>query len=58
MAKLAEIVNEDGDEYVGDLLKGEPHGEGTLTMANGDVYEGHFQKGLRHGQGKMTMQNG
>lgn len=42
MANIAEIVNDDGDEYVGDMLHGEPQGEGTMNMANGDVYEGHF----------------
>jgi hypothetical protein len=43
----------DGAVYVGELLDGERHGQGTMTYENGDTYVGEWENDKRHGQGKM-----
>ena len=42
---------EDGSTYMGELMRGEPHGYGKKDFQQGDVYEGQFQKGKAHGHG-------
>ena len=42
---------DDGSTYVGELMKGEPHGYGKKEYSNSDNYEGQFQKGRAHGHG-------
>lgn len=37
--------------YTGDVVNGEPEGEGILVMNNGDRYEGMFSKGSFNGDG-------
>ena len=44
--------------YSGDVLGGEPEGNGLLVMNNGDRYEGMFHRGLFHGQGTYTWAGG
>ena len=44
------ISYSDGSVYFGNLVKGIPNGEGTLTK-HGFVYKGHFRDGLRSGEG-------
>jgi hypothetical protein len=42
-------------DYIGENLKGTPHGVGKMTLNNGDVYKGDFVNGLRHGLGEYTF---
>lgn len=44
--------------YTGDLLNGEPHGQGRMVMDNGDVYVGEFRDGAFHGSGTYQWTNG
>ncbi len=56
--------SDDGDagpRYVGQLLDGKPHGEGTRYYSHNallNVYQGSWHDGLRSGNGKMTFANG
>jgi len=45
-------------EYSGEVLAGEPEGEGILLMNNGDKYEGNFSKGIFDGKGIYTWADG
>ena len=47
-----------GSKYVGELINGKPHGQGTQTIIDGAVYVGEFKNGLRHGQGTYTFTDG
>ena len=38
--------------------KGQPHGQGTYTLADGSEYQGEWKDGKRHGQGTYTFANG
>ncbi len=40
--------------YEGDLVNGEPHGQGVFSFNDGGRYEGSFVKGAFTGKGKMT----
>jgi len=42
---------QDGSTYVGELMRGEPHGYGKKDFPQGDEYEGQFQQGRAHGHG-------
>ncbi len=44
--------------YSGDVVNGEPQGQGILEMDNGDRYEGAFFAGMFHGRGTYTWANG
>lgn len=44
--------------YVGYMVKGVPHGEGTCTWNDGGVYVGNWDNGFRNGYGEMTEANG
>ncbi len=44
--------------YSGEVLAGEPEGQGTLLMNNGDKYEGAFSRGTFEGQGTYTWADG
>jgi hypothetical protein len=48
----------DGDEYIGEVRDGLPHGEGTYMYANGDKYVGQFNDDKRHGQGTYSWASG
>jgi len=39
----------DGSKYTGELLRGKPHGKGTIAYRNGDFFKGNFINGKRHG---------
>lgn len=41
-------------EYYGEILNGQPHGQGTLKYNIGGSYVGNFLHGQKHGQGHMT----
>lgn len=40
-----------GDYYLGNLLQGQPHGTGDLTLASGTTFSGSFDHGRYHGAG-------
>lgn len=44
--------------YTGEVVNGEPEGEGILVMNNGDRYEGMFSKGNFNGEGSYYWANG
>ncbi len=45
-------------KYSGDIVNGEPEGQGTLLMNNGDKYEGSFSSGTFEGRGTYTWADG
>ena len=51
-------VYPDGSEYVGDLVDGIKHGQGTYTCADGKKYMGEWKDGKPHGQGTQTCADG
>jgi hypothetical protein len=44
--------------YVGELLDGIPHGQGTSTYPDGDKYVGEYKDGKMHGHGTYTVCTG
>lgn len=53
----------DGSTYVGDIVDGKPHGNGTLTYSGSDEhgrlrYDGGFQNGERSGRGHLIWRDG
>ena len=44
--------------YQGELMQGEPDGQGVESLPNGDQYEGEFAAGRRHGFGRLKTQRG
>ena len=52
------LTNKKNDIYVGDFVKGEPHGKGTYYSSKGDVYVGEFAKGKRSGMGVLKSSDG
>jgi len=44
--------------YVGKIMAGEFHGQGTYTWEDGSVYIGWWKDGDMHGQGTLTFPNG
>ena len=49
---------DNGDRYAGQLLAGQPHGQGAYLFANGERYLGDFHSGDYHGQGLFTFADG
>ena len=49
---------DNGDKYVGDVVNGLPHGQGTYTRSNGQKYVGEFKDGKKHGQGIFAFPDG
>ena len=45
-------------KYTGNVVNGEPDGQGVLVMNNGDRYEGSFDHGVFNGKGTYTHANG
>ena len=56
--KPVRIVSPNGDVYVGEVMSGKPHGQGTRTFTNGDKYVGEYKNGLMDGQGTGTYPDG
>ena len=52
------IVSPNGDVYVGEVVSGKPHGQGTYTFPDGKKYVGEFRNGKFHGQGTRTFPDG
>ncbi|XP_071402286.1 radial spoke head 10 homolog B [Centroberyx affinis] len=46
------------NEYSGDFVEGQRHGQGTFCYASGARYEGEWKNNKKHGQGKYTLKNG
>ena len=44
--------------YSGQIVAGQPSGEGTMIFTNGDVYQGMWQDGWREGQGRIIYAEG
>lgn len=42
-----------GASYIGEVLNGKPHGEGTISWGAKKQYTGHFANGQRSGEGKF-----
>ena len=53
-----EIVDEEGNRFVGDTLDGKIHGVGRFDWATGASYEGDFKDGEVHGEGTMHYVDG
>ncbi|MXZ55355.1 MAG: hypothetical protein F4227_02175 [Gammaproteobacteria bacterium] len=53
-----EIVDEEGNRFVGDTVDGQIHGEGRFDWADGSSYEGDFKNGEVHGEGTMQYVDG
>ena len=51
------LVSPNGDVYVGEVMSGEPHGQGTLTLLDGRKYEGEFKDG-KPWNGTLFVKNG
>jgi len=52
------IVSPNGEVYVGEIVSGKPHGQGTLTFPDGSKYVGEWKNGKHHGQGTYTFHDG
>ena len=52
------LVSPNGDVYVGEVMSGEPHGQGTLTFTDGRMYVGQYKDGKMDGNGTYTWTNG
>ncbi len=52
--------SQDGTEYKGSLVKGQPHGFGEKLWprSEGKVYKGYWHKGSMHGRGELTLCEG
>lgn len=46
------------EEYEGDWVDDQMHGEGTYKFTSGNVYSGNWVKGTMHGFGKMVYSDG
>ena len=44
--------------YVGEVMSGKPHGQGTLTSPSGYKYEGEWKDGKPDGQGTEFFPDG
>ena len=47
-----------GSVYVGEIVSGKPHGQGTRTFTNGDKYVGEWKNGKENGNGKRNSPDG
>lgn len=47
-----------GGLYRGNLVKGVPHGQGSLKMPDGTTYDGEWSRGRPHGRGKVNYAGG
>ena len=57
-SKREKIKLKDGMIYEGELVDGEPHGQGTMISSDGKRYEGKFKNALLSGMGTMTSPDG
>ena len=58
-AKVAfDLILIDGNEYTGNFVQNQMHGQGTMHFAGGDVYVGAWKEGQASGQGVYTFKDG
>lgn len=55
---LKTLTFSNGDVYVGDIVDGKAHGQGTYTKSSGEIYTGDFADGHPNGKGIETFPNG
>lgn len=55
---VGEFIGEDGFEYEGEWMDGEPCGEGEGRWPNGETYKGRWWKGKAHGFGTRFESDG
>jgi hypothetical protein len=53
----AKGIGTDMDEYTGNFLQGEMHGEGVISYSTGAQYNGQFKLGDFHGEGVYRDEN-
>ena len=58
VSEIQTITYRDGSRYVGGVVHGKKHGQGTYYFADGGRYEGDFVNGSFHGQGTYYYTNG
>ncbi|XP_044160428.1 radial spoke head 10 homolog B-like [Bufo gargarizans] len=46
------------NEYIGNFVNGERHGQGQFYYANGAMYDGQWKHNKKHGMGKFIFKNG
>ena len=51
-------VNQNGDEYQGNLIELKRNGFGLMKYKNGDIYIGNWEKNLKNGKGKIIFKDG
>ena len=56
--KFKDIKYDDGNVYVGEIIKKFRYGLGTMFYVSGDVYRGEWYLDVIYGKGVMTYQNG
>lgn len=55
---IQEINYADDSKYLGNIVNGKRHGDGTYTWTNGDEYTGEWKEDKRHGRGTFVWTNG
>ena len=58
VSEIQTITYRNGSRYVGYVVDGKKHGQGTYYCTNGDRYEGYFLEDKFHGQGTYYCTNG
>jgi len=56
--KPVRIVSPNGEVYVGEIVSGKPHGQGTRTYPDGKKYVGEWKDGRPNGQGTDIFPDG
>uniref|UniRef100_UPI0037E89E2D radial spoke head 10 homolog B n=1 Tax=Semicossyphus pulcher TaxID=241346 RepID=UPI0037E89E2D len=46
------------NQYTGDFIQGQRHGQGAFYYAGGAIYEGEWRDNKKHGKGKFTYKDG
>ncbi len=57
-SSLRETSYADGSKYVGDIVNGKMHGQGTYIWPSGAKYTGEWKNGKMNGQGTYIWPNG
>jgi len=52
------IVSPNGDVFVGEIVSGQPHGQGTYTFPDGRKYVGEWKNGTWNGEGTYSYPDG
>jgi hypothetical protein len=57
-ASTVETLQIWGGTYIGEVVDGLPHGQGTWTYPNGNKYVGEYKNGKKNGKGTYTWPDG